>query len=148
MEEKYEILLIEDSEYDAELTFKALKIKMPSINYLHLKNGAEALDFIFARGAYAHRKGTENPLLILLDLDMPKIGGMEVLKQLKTNELSKSIPVVVLTISKDAASMKEAYLAGANSFIIKPISYVKYSLAVAEIGHYWLTVNDYPDFEK
>jgi CheY-like chemotaxis protein len=90
----------------------------------------------------------ELPLLILLDLDMPRVGGIQVLEQLKRNPLTQSIPVVMLTISQDLEKMREAYSLGANSFIIKPVSFVKFSLVIADIVHYWLYVNDYPGYEK
>ncbi len=147
MTERVEILLIEDSEYDSELTFKAMKVKMPYVQYQHVRDGQEALDFMLYRQTNIGSPHTL-PFLILLDLDLPKISGLQVLELLKQNPLTKNIPVVVLTISKDLDKMRKAYQAGANSFIIKPVSYVKFSLVIAEIVHYWLFVNDYPDYEK
>ncbi len=147
MEQQVEILLIEDSEYDAELTFKAMKVKMPSINYHHIRDGQEAMDYLLKRNAYAG-KHDNLPLLILLDLDIPRVAGLRVLEELKTDELTKSIPVVVLTISQDIEKMKRAYLLGANSFIIKPVSFVKFTLAIADVVHYWLFVNEYPGYQK
>ncbi|MDO1446621.1 response regulator [Rhodocytophaga aerolata] len=144
--EQVEVLLIEDSEYDAELTFKAMKIKMPSVHYQHLRDGQEALDFLHQGDATTY--SSKLPLLILLDLDIPKVPGLHVLEQLKRHPLTKRIPVVVLTISKDLEKMRAAYQAGANSYVIKPVSFVKFSLIIAEIVHYWLSVNDYPDYDK
>src|SRR5687768_8174879 len=119
MTEQVEILLIEDSEYDAELTFKAMKVKMPLVQYHHLRDGQEALDFLLHHHSYASLPHSL-PLLILLDMDIPRVSGLLVLEQLKQNPVTKSIPVVVLTISQDLDKMQDAYLAGANSYIVKP----------------------------
>lgn len=142
-----EILLIEDSAQDAELTFRALKAKTPSLAYYHLRNGEEALDYLLRRGTYENQT-YQLPLLILLDMDLPKIKGMQVLEVLKSNPLTKAVPVVVLTVSTSAAQMEEAYQMGANSYVIKPMNFVKYSLSIAEIVHYWLFINDLPSYHK
>jgi len=142
-----EILLIEDSAHNAELTFRALKAKMPSLQYYHLRDGEEALDYLLRQGPYQDQ-AYELPLLILLDMDLPKIKGMEVLATLKADARTKAIPVVVATISTSTAQMQEAYQAGANSYIIKPMNFVKYSLSIAEIVHYWLVINDLPNYFK
>lgn len=142
-----EILLIEDSAHDAELTFRALKAKMPSLEYYHLRNGEEALDYLLRRGTY-ETQTYQLPLLILLDLDLPKVTGRQVLEVLKSDIRTKAVPVVVVTISTSAAQMQEAYLLGANSFIIKSMNFVKYSLSIAEIVHYWLFINDLPNHHK
>jgi two-component system response regulator len=147
MNEQVEILLIEDSENDAELTFKSMKVKMPSVHYHHIRDGQQALDYLLHRNSYASYT-QDLPLLILLDMDLPKVSGLMVLEQLKNNESTKSIPVVVLTISQDLEKMREAYRTGANSFIVKPVSFVKFSLVIADIVHYWLFVNDFPGYEK
>lgn len=142
-----ELLLIEDSPYDAELTFKALKAKMPTLQHHHIRDGEEALDYLFRRGAYADREYTL-PLLILLDLDVPKVNGEEVLRQLKSNPATSIIPVVVITVSTSEEQMRQVYQLGANSFIIKAMNFVKYSLTIAEVVHYWLLVNDLPNYRK
>jgi CheY-like chemotaxis protein len=142
-----ELLLIEDSDYDAELTFKALKAKMPTLQYHHIRDGAEALDYLFRRGTYQGQEYSL-PLLILLDLDLPKVRGTEVLQALKTDPATSSIPVVVITVSASEEQMREAYQLGANSFIIKAMNFVKYSLTIAEVVHYWLLVNDLPNYRK
>jgi CheY-like chemotaxis protein len=142
-----ELLLIEDSDYDAELTFKALKAKMPTLQYHHIRDGQEALDYLFRRGAYQGREYSL-PLLVLLDLDLPKVRGNEVLEALKTDPATSSIPVVVITVSASEEQMREAYRLGANSFIIKAMNFVKYSLTIAEVVHYWLLVNDLPNYRK
>lgn len=142
-----ELLLVEDSAYDAELTFKALKAKMPTLQYHHIRDGEEALDYLFRRGAY-QGQGYTLPLLILLDLDLPKVKGEKVLQALKSDPATSSIPVVVITVSASEDQMREAYRLGANSFIIKAMNFVKYSLTIAEVVHYWLLVNDLPNYRK
>jgi CheY-like chemotaxis protein len=142
-----ELLLIEDSAYDAELTFKALKAKMPTLQYHHIRDGEEALDYLFHRGAYQDQEYSL-PLLVLLDLDIPKVKGEKVLEAIKRNLVTSSIPVVVITVSASEEQMREAYQLGANSFIIKAMNFVKYSLTIAEVVHYWLLVNDLPNYRK
>ena len=142
-----ELLLIEDSAYDAELTFKALKAKMPTLQYHHIRDGEEALDYLFRRGAYQDLEYSQ-PLLVLLDLDIPKVKGEKVLEAIKRNLVTSSIPVVVITVSASEEQMREAYQLGANSFIIKAMNFVKYSLTIAEVVHYWLLVNDLPNYRK
>jgi CheY-like chemotaxis protein len=142
-----EILLIEDSAHDAELTFRALKAKMPSLEYYHLRDGEEALEYLLRRGTYQDQ-AYQLPLLILLDMDLPKIKGEQVLEVLKSNPHTKAIPVVVLTVSASAAQMQHAYELGANSYIIKSMNFVKYSLSIAEVVHYWLVINDLPNYQK
>ncbi len=142
-----EILLIEDSAHDAELTFRALKAKMPSLEYYHLRTGEDALDYMLRRGTYQEQT-YQLPLLILLDMDLPKIRGMQVLEELKSNPLTKAVPVVVVTVSTSAAQMQEAYQMGANSYIVKSMNFVKYSLSIAEVVHYWLVINDLPNHHK
>lgn len=142
-----EVLLVEDSAYDAELTFKALKAKMPTLQHHHIRDGEEALDYLFRRGAY---QGLDYslPLLVLLDLDIPKVKGEEVLRQVKSDPATSSIPVVVITVSTSEEQMRQVYRLGANSFIIKAMNFVKYSLTIAEVVHYWLLVNDLPNYRK
>ncbi|MBD0258746.1 MAG: response regulator [Cytophagales bacterium] len=142
-----ELLLIEDSDYDAELTFKALKAKMPTLQYHHIRDGEEALDYLFRRGTYQGQEYSL-PLLILLDLDIPKVRGEKVLEALKTDPATSIIPVVVITVSASEEQMRGAYQLGANSFIIKAMNFVKYSLTIAEVVHYWLLVNDLPNYRK
>ena len=144
---KPEILLIEDSSHDAELTFRALRAKMPSLEYYHLRDGEEALDYLMRRGSYENQT-YELPLLVLLDMDLPKVKGQQVLETLKTDPRTKAVPVVVMTVSTSAAQMQQAYQLGANSYIIKSMNFVKYSLSVAEVVHYWLVINDLPNYFK
>ncbi|MGI4823739.1 MAG: response regulator [Janthinobacterium lividum] len=142
-----EVLLIEDSEHDAELTFRALRAKMPSLQYYHVRDGEEALDYLLHRGRYENQ-AYELPLLILLDMDLPKLKGEHVLATLKANPSTRSIPIVVLTLSTSMAQMEEAYQLGTNSYIIKAMNYVKYSLTIAEVVNYWLLINDLPNHVK
>jgi two-component system response regulator len=142
-----EVLLIEDSEHDAELTFRALRAKMPALQYYHVTDGEDALDYLLHRGRY-ETQSYELPLLVLLDMDLPKIKGEHVLATLKSDPTTQSIPVVVLTVSTSMAQMKEAYRLGANSYIIKAMNFVKYSLTIAEVVHYWLLINDLPNHIK
>jgi two-component system response regulator len=139
-----EILLVEDNPNDVELTLRALK-KNNLTNKVHVvKDGAEALEYIFATGAYASRDSNNNPKVILLDLKLPKVDGLEVLRQIKSNERTKMIPVVVLTSSKEERDLVESYKLGANSFITKPVDFESFVKAVKELGLYWLLLNQSP----
>jgi CheY-like chemotaxis protein len=139
-----EILLVEDNPNDVELTLRALK-KNNLTNKVHVvKDGAEALEYIFANGAYAHRKIEHHPRVILLDLKLPKVDGLEVLRQIKSDERTKVIPVVVLTSSKEERDLVESYKLGANSYIAKPVDFDSFVKAVAELGLYWLLLNQPP----
>ncbi len=139
-----EILLVEDNMDDAELAILALRKKNIANSLVHLENGAEALDFLFGKGKYAGRNISNKPKVILLDLKMPKVDGLEVLKQIKADEETKVIPVVVLTSSKENPDIEEAYLLGANSYMVKPVEFDNFTQAVAEIGMYWLLYNHPP----
>lgn len=139
-----EILLVEDNPNDVELTLRALK-KNNLTNRVHVvKDGAEALEYIFANGAYAHRKIEDHPRVILLDLKLPKVDGLQVLRQIKSDERTKVIPVVVLTSSKEERDLVESYKLGANSYITKPVDFDSFVKAVAELGLYWLLLNQPP----
>lgn len=139
--DKVEILLVEDSQNDAELTIRALKKRNLANNLVHLKDGAEALDFIFANGDYSHRDVTNIPKVILLDLKMPKVNGLQVLAKIRADERTKMIPVVVLTSSKEDPDVEECYKLGANSYIVKPVEFDNFLEAVSSLGFYWLLVN-------
>ena len=137
-----DILLADDNIDDAELTIRALKEANIVNNLVHVKDGAEALDFIFARGAYITRTASHLPRLILLDIKMPKVDGIEVLKQIKTNEATRNIPVVIMTSSKEQADIIMSYHLGANSYVVKPVEFENFVKAVSSIGLYWLLVNE------
>ena len=136
-----EILLVEDNPSDAELTSRALKKKNMIERLYHVKDGAEAINFIFAEGNFAGEREVNIPKLILLDLKMPKVNGLEVLRKVRGDVRTKIIPVVILTSSKEARDISEAYRLGANSFVEKPLEFDKYMSAVSEIANYWMSVN-------
>ena len=139
-----EILLVEDNPNDVELTLRALK-KNNLTNRVHVvKDGAEALEYIFATGAYAGRDINHYPRVVLLDLKLPKVDGLEVLRRIKSDERTKVIPVVVLTSSKEERDLVESYNLGANSYIAKPVDFESFVKAVADLGLYWLLLNQPP----
>ena len=140
-----EILLVEDNLSDAELTIRAMRKKNLANNLIHLKNGAEALDFIFAKGQYANRNPNHEPKLILLDLKMPKVGGLEVLAAVRSDEKTKHIPVVILTSSKEDPDIGACYRLGVNSYIVKPVEFDNFVEVVSALGFYWLLLNHVPN---
>ena len=147
-ESKVEILLVEDNPQDLELTRRALR-KGNLTNDIHVaRDGAEALEFLFCEGAYTARKIEDGPKLILLDLKLPKVDGLEVLKRVKSDPRTKSIPVVVLTSSKEQNDVVESYQLGVNSYIVKPVNFEGFSAAVLEVGMYWLLLNQAPKMEE
>ena len=141
MNHEAEILLIEDNMSDAELTIRALKKNNLANKLIHLKDGAEALDFIFAQGIYSDRNMENHPKVILLDLKMPKVNGIEVLQKIKGDERTKKIPVVILTSSKEDPDIKECYRLGVNSYVVKPVDFEAFIKAVSELGLYWMILN-------
>jgi two-component system response regulator len=138
-----EILLVEDNPHDAELTIRTLKKVHLANKLTHVKDGAEALDFIFSRGAYAGRNINEKPKVILLDIKMPKVDGIEVLRQIKSNPDTKTIPVVIMTSSKEEQDIITSYKLGVNSYVVKPVDFDGFAKAVADLGFYWLITNQY-----
>jgi len=136
-----EILLIEDNIADAELAIRALRKNNFTNKITHLPNGAEALDFLFGTGKYTGKNLQNKPRIILLDLKMPKVDGLEVLRHIKANNETKMIPVVVLTSSKENPDIEQAYKLGANSYIVKPVDFENFRKAIGEIGMYWLLYN-------
>ena len=136
-----EILLVEDNMSDAELTIRALKKNHLVNKLLHVKDGAEALDFVFAQGNYSDRIGQRVPKVILLDLKMPKIDGIEVLRKIKSDERTNKIPVVVLTSSKEGTDIQACYSLGVNSFVVKPVEFESFIKVVSDLGLYWLLLN-------
>ena len=139
--EQVDILLIEDSLHDAELTIRALRKNNEAVKILHLRNGAIALDFLLGLGAYTGRNLNNKPKVILLDLKMPKVSGLEVLAKLNMEPKAKKIPVVVLTSSKENPDVERAYLLGANSYIVKPVDFESFQKIVNDLGIYWLSHN-------
>ncbi|MGO8916828.1 MAG: response regulator [Stellaceae bacterium] len=139
-----EILLVEDTSTDAELCIRTLKKHNLANNLVWLKDGAEALDFVFAAGAYAGRSIQSGPKVVLLDLRLPKVDGLEVLRKMKADDRTKRIPVVVMTSSKEDCDVIESYNRGVNSFISKPVEFHAFAETVARLGLYWLLVNRPP----
>ncbi len=139
-----EILLVEDNPSDAEMTIYALKQNNIVNNLLHLKNGADALDFIFSEGAYEGRPAEKTLKVILLDLKMPKVNGIEVLQRIKADERTKNFPVVILTSSKEDPDIQKCYDLGANSYVVKPVEFDAFQKAVSNLGLYWMIVNQQP----
>jgi len=136
-----EILLVEDNPRDAELTIRALKKKNLANHLYHVEDGVEALDFLFARGRYAGRDINIPPKVVLLDMKLPRINGLEVLKGLKADERTQTIPVVIVTSSAEDPDVKTAYQLGANSYVIKPVQFDSFIDAMVKLGIYWLMVN-------
>jgi two-component system response regulator len=141
MKEGIEILLVEDSASDAEMTIKALQENNLANKLLHLKDGAAALDFIFAEGAYVGRNVEDRPRVILLDLKMPKVNGIEVLARIRSDERTKTVPVVMLTSSKEDPDIKKCYDLGANGYVIKPVEFEEFQKAISNLGLFWMIVN-------
>ncbi len=140
-----EILLVEDTPADAELTMRALKKHKLVNNLVWVKDGAEALDFIFGTGAYSGRDPIENqPKVVLLDLRLPKLDGVVVLRRVKADERTKEIPVVVLTSSTEDVDLRECYRLGVNSYISKPVEFDEFIRVVGDLGLYWVLLNKIP----
>jgi len=139
-----EILLVEDNPHDAELTLRALKKNNLANSITLVTDGEEALDFIFARGAFSKRKVEHVPKVVILDLKLPKVDGLEVLKAMKDDPRTRIIPVVVLTSSKEESDIVESYRLGVNSYIVKPVDFDKFIGAVRDLGLYWLLLNQPP----
>ena len=139
-----EILLVEDNSRDADLTIRALKKKNLANHLVHVEDGAEALDFMFGRGKYAERAPSHLPKVILLDLKLPKIDGLEVLRRIRADERTKLLPVVILTSSKEEKDLIDGYSLGANSYIRKPVDFGQFNQAVRTLGLYWLVLNETP----
>lgn len=139
-----EILLVEDNPRDAELTIRALKKHNLANKLFHVANGVEALDFLFGRGRYAGRDVNESPKVVLLDLKLPRINGLEVLSAIRADPRTQTIPVVIVTSSAEDPDVETAYQMGANSYVIKPVQFDSFMDAMARIGVYWLMVNHPP----
>ncbi|MBI3510685.1 MAG: response regulator [Bacteroidetes bacterium] len=139
-----EILLVEDNPNDAEMTIRALH-KNNLVNRLHhVKDGAEALDLLFRKGKYENTNGAVNPRLIILDLKLPKVDGLEVLRIIKADESLKTIPVVIMTSSREEKDIIEGYKLGVNSYVVKPVGFEFFVKAVSELGLYWMLLNENP----
>ena len=143
-----DILLVEDNKDDLELALHALRKERLANRIQIARDGEEALDFLFCRGEFSDRSLNHQPRLVLLDLKLPKVDGMEVLKQLKSDPRTKNIPVVILTSSKEERDLVSSYNLGANSYIQKPVDFDQFRETVKQVGLYWLVVNQAPVIEN
>jgi two-component system, response regulator len=139
--ESVDILLIEDNPNDAELMIRAFKKQNLANRFVVLEDGAEALNFIFCKGKYAQREITQRPRVILLDIKLPKVNGLEVLKAIKEDPRTLQIPVVMVTSSQQDPDIKTAYELGANSYVVKPVDFDAFYTAMTNVGLYWLLIN-------
>jgi two-component system, response regulator len=139
-----EVLLVEDNIVDAEQTLRALRGKGLRNPLVVVEDGVEALDFLFARGKWSHRDIASGPKMVLLDLRLPRVDGVEVLRQVKSDERTRSIPVVILTSSRQDPDVQRCRELGADSYIVKPVDFAKFAESVAEVGFYWLLLNEPP----
>ena len=137
------ILLVEDSTRDAELALDALAYYNLANEVVHLRDGAEALDYLYRRGAFAGRR-TEQPAVVLLDLKMPKVDGLEVLRQIKIDAALKTIPVVVMTSSREEQDLVSSYRLGVNAYVVKPVRFQEFVEAVRQVGVFWAVLNQVP----
>lgn len=140
-----QILLIEDNPRDAEMTLRTLRKRNLANHVVHVQDGAEALDWLFGRGAHAGRSVAHQPKVVLLDLKLPKVDGLEVLRAIRADERTRLQPVVVITSSQEQRDVVESYQLGVNSYVVKPVDFDAFAAAVAELGHYWLIVNKAPE---
>jgi two-component system response regulator len=136
------ILLVEDSSIDEELTLRALRKSKITNRVVIARDGADALDYLFIRGAHAGRDPKEVPQVVLLDLNLPKIGGHEVLQRIRADERTRLLPVVILTSSKEHKDLLGGYASGANGYVVKPVDFTQFAEAVLQLGTYWLLVNE------
>ena len=139
-----DILLVEDNPHDAELTLRALKKRNLANRLFVVDDGPAALDFLFQQGVYASREANNNPRVVLLDLKLPKLDGLEVLQAIKADERTRTIPVVIVTSSAEDPDIKAAYKLGANSYVVKPVDFDAFLEAMNQLGLYWLLVNQPP----
>jgi two-component system, response regulator len=144
MNEEHVILLVEDNGSDEELTLRALRKSNITNKVVVARDGSAALDYLFARGVYASRDNKEIPQVVLLDLNLPKMGGLEVLRVIRADERTKLLPVVILTSSKEDKDLAGGYEFGANSYIVKPVDFTHFAEAVRQLGMYWLLLNERP----
>ncbi len=139
-----EVLLVEDNPRDAEMTLRTLRKRNLANQVVHVHDGLEALNWIFGAGRYLGRDPYDQPKVVLLDLKLPKVDGLEVLRAIRSDERTRLIPVVVMTSSREERDVVESYRLGVNSYIVKPLEFDAFTAAVADLGHYWLLVNQEP----
>jgi two-component system response regulator len=138
------ILLVEDNPNDEALTLRALKKNNIMNEVIVVRDGPEALDYLFARGAYAARDPADTPQVVILDLNLPKMGGLDVIRRIRADDGMKLLPVVILTSSKEDKDLLAGYGSGANSYVVKPVDFAAFSDAVRQLGLYWLLLNERP----
>jgi CheY-like chemotaxis protein len=148
MASEVEILLVEDNPDDLELTLRTLRQHRLANHIDIVRDGGEALDFIFATGNYTHRQIEDHPRVILLDLKLPKVNGLDVLRRIRADPRTRSIPVVVLTSSPEDRHLVESYNLGVNSYIVKPATFAQFAEAIRQVGFYWLLLNELPAFAR
>ena len=139
-----EVLLVEDSPRDAEMTLRTLRKRNLANNIVHVKDGQEALDWLLGTAAQAGRDAQPRPKVVLLDLKLPKVDGLEVLRAIRADQRTRLLPVVIMTSSQEQRDVVESYKLGVNSYVVKPVEFDAFSAAVAELGHYWLLINQEP----
>lgn len=144
MKKDIEIVIIEDNPNDAELMLRSLRKNNLANSMIVLEDGEQALDYLFRRGQYADSDSSEGPKVVFLDLKLPKVDGLEVLKQVKSNMQTKKIPVIIVTSSKEDPDIATAYELGANSYIVKPVNFNNFVETINQLGMYWLLVNETP----
>jgi two-component system response regulator len=144
MESAIDIMLVEDNPNDIELAVYAFRKNNIESRTLIVRDGVEALDYIFSRGRYAERRPQDIPRIILLDLKLPKLNGLEVLKQIKSDDTMKKIPVIALTTSKEQSDVNSCYALGVNSYLVKPVVFAEFAEAIRLVVEYWLTLNHFP----
>ena len=142
--DRVEVLLVEDNPDDAELTMHALRLGDSKINLLHLNDGAEALNFVFAKKSFENKRVQNDLKLVLLDLKLPKIDGLEILKRIREDERTRTLPVVILTSSREKRDIATAYSLGVNSYVVKPVEFEFYVHVVKTLTLYWNTINEKP----
>jgi two-component system response regulator len=138
------ILLIEDTPSDEELTLRALKKAGIANKVVVMRDGAAALDYLFATGAHVGRDPTDLPQIVLLDLNLPKLGGLDVLRAIRADERTRTLPVVILTSSSETKDVNRGYESGANSYVVKPVNFIQFAEAVRQLGLYWMVLNQPP----
>jgi two-component system, response regulator len=144
MTQEIDILLVEDNDSDAEMTMRALKKGHMASQLLHVRDGDEALDFLFGEGQYAERRLVQTPKVILLDIKMPKVNGKEVLRKIKADPRTNKIPVVILSSSQEDPEIQECYNMGVNGYVVKPVESDEFFKAISNLGLYWMIVNEPP----
>lgn len=142
--QQVEILLVEDSSADAEMTLRTLKKKGIANNVEWVRDGVEALEYLFREGEYADRTNG-HPKMVLLDLKMPRMDGLQVLERMKADPRTRTIPVVMMTSSREEGDLIESYQRGVNSFVVKPVDFAEFAETVAQVGMYWMIANEAPD---